>query len=82
MFLSPDQIDVADMQCWAFRLAQDRWGVSARACADVFEKYGLLGFIEECYGILHVSGYESVVDELETIVRRRGGAECLGSTNS
>ena len=33
------EIDIADMQCWVFRIAQTRWHISPIECAELFKKY-------------------------------------------
>lgn len=66
------QIDIADMQCRAFRMAQVRWHLSPAQCAELFEKYDLLGFISECYDLLHTSGYEHLLDDMEDILKSNG----------
>ena len=47
--MSERQLDIADMQCWVFRMAQSRWNMSAADCSELFRKYDILGFISECY---------------------------------
>ena len=42
------EIDIADMQCWVFRIAQTRWHISPIECAVIFKKYDILGYISEC----------------------------------
>ena len=64
--MSAEQIGIADMQCWVFRKAQKKWNISAPECAEIFRKYDVLGFISDCYGLLHVSGYQHALDEVET----------------
>ena len=49
------QIDIADMQCRVFNMAQTKWNITSSECADIFKKYYLLGFISEYYELLHVS---------------------------
>lgn len=66
------QIDIADMQCWVFRMAQNEWGVSPKECAKIFSEYDLLGFISECYDLLHVSSYQHALDDINDILRRKG----------
>lgn len=66
------EIDIADMQCWVFRLAQKKWNLSPSQCADLFENHRLLEYISDCYDILHVSGYQRAVEELEEILRVDG----------
>jgi len=66
------QIDITDMQCWVFRMAQKKWKLSARECADIFKKYDILRFIEECYDTLHLSGYQTALEEVEEILASNG----------
>ena len=70
--LNRDQIGIADMQCWVFRKAQRKWNIPPSQCAQLFRKYDLLGFISECYDLLHVSSYERALDDVEDILRRQG----------
>lgn len=51
------EIDIADMQCWVFRIAQTRWHISPIECAELFKKYDILGYISECYDLLCTYSY-------------------------
>lgn len=66
------EIDIEDMQCWVFRLAQTRWKISAKECAKLFKDYDLWGFIEECYDVLHLNSYNCVVNDIETLLKNKG----------
>lgn len=70
--MSERQKDIADMQCWVFRMAQSKWKMTAKECAELFEKYDLLGFISECYDLLHVSSYNNALEDVEDILRANG----------
>ena len=72
--MSQKQIAICDMQCWVFRHAQKKWNMTARECADLFQKYDLFGFISECYDLLHVSGYQRALEDTEEILRSQGVA--------
>ena len=65
-------INIADMQCWIFRMAQARWKMSAKDCTELFKKYNILGFISDCYDILHLNSYECALNDVETMLRNRG----------
>lgn len=65
-------IDIEDMQCWVFRMAQMKWKISAKYCAKLFEKYDIWGFIEECYDILHLNGYSCVLSDIEILLKNKG----------
>ena len=69
--MSQQQIGIADMQCWVFRNAQNKWNISPKECAGIFQKYDLFGFISECYDILHVSSYQCALDEIEEILHNK-----------
>ena len=70
--MTQEQIGIADMQCWVFRKAQKKWNISPAECAEIFKKYDLLGFISECYDLLHVSSYLCALDDIEGILRSKG----------
>lgn len=72
--MSQKQIGIADMQCWVFRMAQRKWEMSPVECTRLFQKYDLLGFISECYDLLHVSSYQNALAEVEDILRSKGVA--------
>lgn len=65
-------IDITDMQCWVFRLAQKKWNISAKKCTEIFKKYDILRYIEECYDKLHVSGYQAALEDVEDILAGNG----------
>ncbi len=70
--MSQHQIDIADMQCWIFRMAQVRWHMAPKECAAIFKQQDILGFISRCYDILHLSSYECALDDIEDMLRDRG----------
>ena len=72
--MSQRQIGIADMQCWVFRHAQRRWNLSPTDCAALFHRYDLLGYIAECYDLLHVSSYQCALEEIEDLLRSKGVA--------
>lgn len=67
-----EKIDITDMQCWVFRLAQKKWNISAQRCTDIFRQYHILDYIEECYDVLHVRSYQAVLEDVEDILSGNG----------
>ena len=51
------QLGIANIQYWVFRMAQSKWKMTPKECAELFKKYDILGFISECYELLYVSSY-------------------------
>ncbi|WP_080800047.1 DUF3791 domain-containing protein [Arabiibacter massiliensis] len=74
--MTPEEIDITDMQCWVFRMAQTSWGRTSLECAELFKEHDVLGFIAELYGLLHLSGYRAALDEVETYLRSKGVEPC------
>lgn len=70
------QIEIADMQCWVFRLAQSKWNISAKQCTEIFRQYDILDFISECYELLHVSSYDKALADVEDILKANGVTIC------
>lgn len=74
--MSQYQIDIADMQCWIFRMAQTKWHLSPEECASIFKQYDIFGFINKCYDILHLSSYECALDDVEELLKNKGVVVC------
>ena len=70
--MSGKQLEIADMKCWVFRMAQLRWNMPPKQCAQLFVKYDVLGFIEECYDLLSLNSYECVVNDIEVLLKNKG----------
>lgn len=70
--MSPAQIDIADMQSWVFRLAQKRWRMQPAECARIFKDNGVFDYLASSYGILHLSSYESALNDIERYLENRG----------
>ena len=70
--MSQKQIEIADMQCWVFRHAQRDWDLSPAACTELFRRYNLLGYIADCYELLHVSGYQCALNDIKQILANEG----------
>ena len=58
------QLGIANIQYWVFRMAQSKWKMTSKECAELFKKYDILGFISECYELLHVSSYNCALEDI------------------
>lgn len=74
--MSGRQLDIADMQCCGFRMAQSKWQMTPKECAELFKKYDIFGFISECYELLHVSSYNCALEDVEDILKANGVNVC------
>ena len=74
--MSERQRNIADMQCWVFRMAQLKWHMTPKECTKLFKKYDILGYISECYELLHVSSYSCALEDVEDILKANGVNVC------
>lgn len=72
--MTQNQIDIADMQCWIFRMAQTKWQLSPAECTEVFKKHDILGFITRCYDSLHLNSYQCALEDVEEMLHNQGVA--------
>lgn len=70
--MSLRDMDIADMQCWVFCMAQKKWRLDAASCARIFSRYGLFDYLRDDYDYLHLSGYECALSDLENRLERLG----------
>ena len=51
-----------------------KYNKKPRDANQMFEKYGIWKYIEECYDILHMNGDEYILNDIEYILRRKGAS--------
>lgn len=59
------------MQTRLVRLASEKWNTTIFKSNDIFAKYNIFQFIEECFGIFHMEGDEAVFDDIERLLRNK-----------
>lgn len=60
------------MQTRIMRLASEEWNKPIEIIAELFAQYGVLHYIEECFGIFHVEGDEAVLEDVVTYLKSKG----------
>ncbi len=60
------------MQARLLRLASEEWHRSIDRITELFVKYNVLQYIEECFGIFHVEGDEAVLEDIAVYLKNRG----------
>ncbi len=63
---------ITHMKCYLFRMAQEKWNMDPSMIAKVFNENKLFDYIADCYDSLHLSSYQLVLNDLETILKNRG----------
>jgi hypothetical protein len=74
--MSQEQINITDMQCRVYRMAQRKWNLTPSACTKLFQKYNIFGFISDCYDTLHLSSYDCTLHDIEEILKSNGVNVC------
>jgi hypothetical protein len=68
-----EKSEIVFMQVRLLRIASEKWHTTIQKTSKIFEKYGILKFIEDCYGIFHTEGDEAVFDEICVVLEHKGG---------
>lgn len=74
--MSQEQINISDMQCRVYRMAQKKWHMSPAECTGLFRQFDIFKFISDCYDTLHLSSYECALRDVEEILRSNGVTVC------
>lgn len=67
-----EKSEIVFMQVRLLRLASEEWHMSIQKVNELFDKYSILKFIEECYGVFHMEGDYAVFDEIRTLLKNKG----------
>lgn len=60
------------MQARIVRLAAEEWNMSIKDIGSLFERFKVLQFIRECFGILHMEGDYAVLDDIVEYLDNKG----------
>jgi len=64
--------EIVFMQVRLLRLASEEWHMPIQKVNILFDKYSILKFIEDCYGVFHMEGDSAVFDEIKTLLKNKG----------
>lgn len=73
-----EKSQIVFMQVRLLRMAAEEWHTTIQKANEIFDKYNLLKFIEECFDVFHMEGNRAVFEEIQTVLRCKGvdiGAE-------
>lgn len=64
------------MQIRILRMAAEKFAISLKQAAMLFDAYNVLSFIREGFGIFHVEGDEAVFEEVKDYLKSKGASVC------
>lgn len=67
-----EQSQIVFMQARILRMASEEWNTTIQKANDLFDKYNLLSFIEECFDVFHMEGDQAVFEEIRTVLECKG----------
>ena len=60
------------MQIRLIRMASDKLGLTLKQTAELFDKFKVLPFIRDCWGVFHVEGDNAVYEEIHEYLLSKG----------
>lgn len=66
-----ERAEIIFMQTRLIRLASEEWHTTIQKVNLLFDQYGILKFIEDCYDVFHMEGDDAVFNEIKTVLRNR-----------
>ncbi len=67
-----ERAEIIFMQTRLIRLASEEWHTTIQKVNLLFDQYGILKFIEDCYDVFPMEGDDAVFNEIKTVLRNRG----------
>ena len=67
-----EKAEIIFMQTRLIRLAAEEWKISPEKVIELFKKADVLGYIEAGYGIFHCEGDNSVFEDIEEFIKKKG----------
>lgn len=67
-----ERAEIIFMQTRLIRLASEEWHTTIQNVNLLFDQYGILKFIEDCYDVFHMEGDDAVFNEIKTVLKNRG----------
>ncbi len=67
------------MQVRLMRLTSEMWNKPVEMIADVFSRYGVFRYIEECFELFHVEGDGAVYEEIMSYLTNKEVSNNVGN---
>lgn len=63
------------MQTRMIRNASEKWNRPIEMISELFEKYDVLQYIEDCFELFHVEGDEAILEDVTEYLENKGWTE-------
>ncbi|MDR1917139.1 MAG: DUF3791 domain-containing protein [Synergistaceae bacterium] len=65
--------DEVKFLAYCIEIYKDAKKISGKQVFALFEKYGVLDYVIDCYGALHTTGPQYTVNDIDGFIASRGG---------
>ncbi len=69
-----EQEQILFMQIRLLRMSAEKFNLSLKEVAELFEKFDVLKYIRNGFGIFHVEGDEAVFEDVKHYLKSKGAA--------
>ncbi len=66
-----EKMQIVFMQTRLVRLASEKWNTTVCKANDIFTKYKIFKFIEECFDVFHMEGDEAVFEDIVLLLHNK-----------
>ena len=63
------------MQTRMIRNASEKWNRPIEIISELFEKYDVLQYIEDCFELFHVEGDEAILEDVTEYLENKGWSD-------
>ena len=70
--MSEDEFKIAKFIVFCLEAFKTTWEMSGSETEELFEKYGVVDYLEEGYDLLHSLGEQALVADIVTFLKVRG----------
>ncbi|MCQ2527578.1 MAG: DUF3791 domain-containing protein [Saccharofermentans sp.] len=67
-----EKMQIIFMQIRLVQLASDKWNMTIEGVLNIFEQYQVLDYIKTGFGIFHCEGDETILDDIEEFLKKKG----------
>ena len=67
--------DTLDFNVFCFESFRSEKGLSGKDTIELFNRYGVLDYLERYYDVLHTTGRDYLINDIEEFIRVRSESE-------
>lgn len=64
-----------EFKSFCFEAYKSEKNLSGKETMTLFRKYGVLSYLNACYDVLHTTGRDYIIDDIEVFIRKRKETE-------